>query len=162
MKTIGKICVLVLAAVCMWACLGEYQSVPVIVTDRYIYIAHQDGSRDTTIYLGDTLSVGDTARVMMFLNGVSHPLKMAQVTSEDAEALACGFECDSFIIADCLEKDSRPEEGYLHFVPEYTMVAVTYRYIAKKAGTYSMNFVLESLAKEGYNHNEGQIKQPIR
>ena len=162
MKKIGKICILVLAAVGMWACNDEYQSTPVIVVDRYVYLTHQDGSRDTTMYFGDTLLIGDTARVMMALNGVSHPLKKAQVTSEDAEALACGFECDSIIIADCLEKDSKPEEGYLHFVPEYTMVVVTYRYVAKEAGTYSMKFVLESMAKEGYNHNEGEIVQVIR
>ena len=160
MKKSFKLMVLVLAAMGMYSCNDEYQATPMISVSNAIIVSHQDGSRDTT-YFGDTIQVGDTARVDMCIMGVSHPLKTAQATSEPT-ALACGFECDSLIIKEFLEEDSKPEEGYLHFQPLTMYVWVTFRYIAKSAGTYPIKVEEESMAKEPYSHNEQSFYQIIR
>lgn len=160
MKTIYKFFVLAVAAIGICSCNDEYVSTPQISVSKAIYVSHLDGSRDTT-YFGDTLRVGDTARVEMCVMGVSHPLVYAQVKSEPS-ALNCAFECDSSIIKDFLEPDSRLEEGYIHFQPNVMYLWVVYRYIAKSVGDYTMTFVVESMAKEPYSHAEGDVKQVIR
>jgi hypothetical protein len=88
-------------------------------------------------------------------------LKFAQATTDTA-AVACAFECDPLIIKEYLEKDSKPEEGYLHFQPYTAYVWVMYRYVAKKSGTYPMKIEVESFAKEGYSHIEPTFQQVIR
>lgn len=160
MKTIYKFFLLVLAAVGVCSCNDEYQATPLITVSRVVYVSHPDGSRDTTIF-GDTLLVGDTAHIEMSISGVSHPLKTAQVSSEET-ALGCAFECDPLVVEQALEKDSRPEEGYLHFQPYVMAVRVTCRYVAKSTGDYKVTYAAESMAKEPYSHNSVETTQLIR
>lgn len=160
MKTIYKFFLLVLAAIGVCSCNDEYQATPLITVSNVVYVSHPDGSRDTT-YFGDTLLVGDTARMEMSISGVSHPLKTAQVSSE-ITALGCAFECAPQVIEQALEEDSRPEEGYLHFQPYVMGVRVICRYVAKKEGDYKVTFAAESMAKEPYSHNSVEVTQLIR
>ena len=160
MKTIFKFFALAIVAISICSCNDEYQSTPQIAVSEVIYVTHLDGSRDTT-YFGDTLLVGDTARVEMRIYGVSHPLISAEVTSEPS-ALACGFECDSASFKEFFESDTRLEEGYLHFQPYVMAMRIVYRYIAKKEGDYTVTFKANSQAKEPYSHAEGERKQVIR
>lgn len=160
MKTIYKFFLLALAAVGVCSCNDEYQATPLITVSRVVYVSHPDGSRDTT-YFGDTLLVGDTARMEMSISGVSHPLKTAQVSSE-ITALGCAFECAPEVVEQALENDSRPEEGYLHFQPYVMGVRVTYRCVAKGTGDYKVTFAAESMAKEPYSHNSIEATQLIR
>ena len=160
MKTIFKFFVLAVVAISICSCETEYQSTPLISVSSVAYVTHLDGSCDT-IDFGDTLHVGDTARVVMRVMGISHPLISAEVKSE-ASALACSFECDSASFKDFLEPDSRLEEGYLRFQPYVMGLWTVCRYVAKTTGDYMMTFTAESQAKEPYSHAELERKHFIR
>ena len=160
MKTIFKFLALAVVAISICSCETESQSTPRMLVGQYSYVTHLDGSRDTILF-GDTLHVGDTARMEVKIYGVSHPLVSAEVKS-DPSALACSFECDSSAIKEFFEPDSRVDEGYLHFQPYVMSLRTVLRYIAKKEGDYTVTFITNSEAKEPYSHAEGERKQVIR
>lgn len=161
MKTIYKLLVLAVVAMGVCSCDMESQSTPGMAYSKSdVHVTHLDGSRDT-ITFGDTLLVGDTARMEMSFYGITHSLTIAQVTYEP-DGVACSFECDSVMFKDVLEPDTRLHEGYLHFQPNTMTVRVIYCYVAKSAGTHPMNFVVESMAKEPYSHIELPLNQAVR
>ena len=160
MKKLFKFFVLAIAAVCICSCNDEYLSTPVIKIYNDVFVTHMDGSRDTT-FIGDSLHVGDTARVVVEFYGISHSLVSSEVKSE-ASALACSFECDSSVIKEFFEPDSRVDEGYIHFQPYVMALRTRLRYVAKSTGEYTVTFSAESMAKEPYSHNSLEFKQVIR
>ena len=159
MKTFSKILIIALAAISLTSCLGgDYQSTPVIYA-QYAYRTAADGKRDT-IYIGDTIHVGDTLVAPMVLSGVYHPLTTFVVESDTA-GLTYALRFDT-AVAVAIASDSRPEEGYLHFNPDYVAVAVQYYCVAKKAGDYPVTFTLSSMASEPYTHREVPFTQAVR
>ena len=159
MKKFFLIVVVACAALFLNSCLeGDYQSTPrIIVFD--LYRTTPAGVVDTLNY-GDTIQIGDTILAPMLLDGVYNNLVYFKV-STDTSAFDYHFVPDT-TYAHLLAEDSKPEEGYLHFVSDCYLYPATLRYVAKKSGTYPFNVELGSTANEKYSPVKGYFNQTVK
>jgi hypothetical protein len=159
MKKMYQIAWVILVALSLSSCFGsDYQASPVIYVAK-AYRTAIDGAKDT-IRFGDTLNIGDTVRVPMVLSGVSHPLTSFSV-SADNSAFIYALRYDSTGM-EAIAEDSRPEEGYLHFKDNYVVIPVSFYYVPKKSGKYTIHFSLSSLAEQKYSPREADLEQSVR
>ncbi len=146
------------AALFFSSCLtGDYQSTPRI-TVYQLYRTNLAGVEDTLNY-GDTIQIGDTVLAPMLLEGVYNNLVYFKV-SADANAFDYDIVKDT-LYQHLLAEDSKPEEGYLHFVSGCYLYPATLRYVAKKSGTYPINVEIGSTANEKYSPRSGSFNQPV-
>jgi hypothetical protein len=58
--------------------------------------------------------------------------------------------------------DSKPAEGYLHFVDSCYGMSVQMYYIAKVKGDFPLTLSLSSLAPKPYTNTEVKVTQSVR
>ena len=159
MKKIFPFIVVACATLFLNSCLtSDYQSTPRI-SAYPLYRTSAEGVQDSLNY-GDTIHVGDTIRTLMVLQGMFNELVYCRIKG-DASAFDYCVEADS-AYAHLLADDCRMNEVYLHFVAGCYMYPATFRYVAKKAGTYRFEIELGSTANEKYSPLSAYFVQEVR
>lgn len=159
MKKFFPIVVVAFAALFLNSCLeGDYQSTPRISVYA-LYRTNPSGVKDT-LRFGDTIQVGDTVLAPMLLEGMYNELVYFKVSADTSLF-------DYILVRDTtnahlLASDSKPEEGYLHFVSGCYLYPAMLRYVAKKSGTYPIHVELGSTANEKYSPVKGYFNQTVK
>lgn len=116
--------------------------------------------RDTISYT-DSLNVGDTVLMPIVLQGYYHYLTLFKATADTSKvalSLAWDEEYNSF-----LAEDADPAHGKLSFIPEKVNACVTtLKYIPKASGTHTVEFLLQSTAKEPYSQGAWSFNMAVR
>lgn len=163
MKKGIQLMVLALAAIGLTACFNAEYSASPRIWAGYAYCAHTDSTRDTvnfSTYTPCIVRLYDTVRVPLFVDGVYHPLTTFEV-SGDRTAIDYTLVCDSAALK-LLMPDSKPAEGYLHFVDSCYGMSVQMYYIAKVKGDFPLTLSLSSLAPKPYTNTEVKVTQSVR
>ena len=143
----------------MSSCLnGEQYSTPRIQAS-FLYRSTPAGVRDTIQY-GDTVSVGDTLRGNLLLNGIYNNLTEFRVNC-DTSALQLELLVDS-VYRPFLTDDSDPKQGLLRFTADTYIYLTALQYVVKKQGTHRVSLTLSSTAGEKYSPIEAWFEQPVK
>jgi len=159
MKRIYLFLVPVLALL-MASCEQKAVSTPSVQASTAVVRTSAAGVRDTISYQ-DTLCVGDTALMALFVSGNYNCLTSFVVqtdTSNVQVSLAWNTENDPY-----LTDGSDPEHGKLVFVPEKVYaISTSLKYIPRKAGTHTISFIVSSDAGSGYSPREFRFDTNVK
>ena len=150
---------LAVGSMLLTSCLnGEQYSTPRIQAS-FLTRSTPAGVRDT-IHYGDTVSVGDTLRGNLLLNGVYNNLT-AFLVSCDTSAMQLELVVDS-VYRPLLLADSDPKKGLLHFTADTYIFPTAIQYVVKKPGTHRISLTLSSTAGEKYSPIDAWFEQPVK
>lgn len=141
------------------SCLIDEQYSTPRIQVSYLSRSTPAGVRDT-IHYGDTVSVGDTLRGNILLNGVYNNLTEFRVSC-DTSAMQLELLVDS-VYGPFLLTDSDPKNGLLRFTAETYIFPTAIQYVVKKSGTHRISLTLSSTAGQKYSPIEAWFEQPVK
>ena len=138
----------VFCALLMSSCLGESKSSPHLQVASLMTRTSLAGVTDT-IAPSDSLQVGDTARLGIYLYGFANYLNSFTVNYDEDMLVSLGWnEADSAYLSPAAD----PEKGMLYFRPEAVYSCVTIMtFVPRTSGTHRLDMYLASSAGSPYS-----------
>ncbi len=153
-------CVFVVCGMVFVSCDQKSQSTPLLHSSSLLIRTTPDGARDT-IRVTDSLSIGDTLRLNMVLDGYLNTLTSFAVRT-DTSSIGIALEIDS-IVNQYLIAGSDPANGRLNFAAEQLYVCpATLRFVPRRSGTHLMEFILANDADASYSPRTYTYKPVVR
>ena len=137
----------------MSSCLNDSAvSSPTIRFYSQMYRTSPEGVKDT-LYLVDTVQIGDTLRLPVLLQGGFNILTSFQVSSDPLDHMV-KLEVDS-AVATIVDPKSDLEKGKLVFPQDrqILMCNVTVCFIPQRAGSQPINLTVANTAGDKYSHS---------